>query len=65
MKLLVKNIYQVSNNPDKAKRCFDPQKDYDAFMLYTPSAKVQELSPVHAQASPSGLPASSDRAGGR
>ena len=46
MELLAKHLGAVLAEPDKAKRCFDPQKDYDAFMLYTPSAKVQELSPV-------------------
>ena len=43
MELLAKHLGAVLAEPDKAKRCFDPQKDYDAFTLYTPSAKVQEL----------------------
>ncbi len=48
MELLAKHLGAVLAEPDKAKRCFDPQKDYDAFTLYTPSAKVQALSPVSA-----------------
>ncbi|MCZ4305439.1 dimethylsulfonioproprionate lyase family protein [Zoogloeaceae bacterium G21618-S1] len=46
MELLAKHLSAIIAEPDKAKRCFDPQKDYDAFPLYTPSAKVQALSPV-------------------
>ncbi len=46
MELLAKHVRAVLAEPDKAKACFDPQKDYDAFKLYTPSAEVQKLSPV-------------------
>ena len=35
MELLAKHLGAVLAEPDKAKRCFDPQKDYDAFTLYT------------------------------
>ena len=46
MELLAKHVSAVLAEPEKAKHCFDPQKDYDAFPLYTPSAEVQALSPV-------------------
>ena len=46
MELLAKHLRAILAEPDKAKACFDPQKDYDSFTLYTPSRKVQELSAV-------------------
>ena len=46
MQLLAKHVKAVLAEPDKAKACFDPQKDYMAFPLYTPSKTVQALSPV-------------------
>lgn len=46
IELLAKHLRAVLAEPDKAKACFDTQKDYREFPLYTPSAKVQELSPV-------------------
>ncbi|MEZ5583288.1 MAG: dimethylsulfonioproprionate lyase family protein [Candidatus Competibacteraceae bacterium] len=46
MELLAKHLRAVLAEPDKAKACFDPQKDYAAFPLYTPNKEVQALSPV-------------------
>ena len=46
IELLAKHLRAIIAEPDKAKACFDPQKDYDAFQLYTPSRAVQRLSPV-------------------
>lgn len=44
IELLAKHLRAVQAEPDKAKKCFDPQKSYGAFPLYTPSAEVQALS---------------------
>jgi len=44
VELLAKHVKAVLKEPDKAKACFDPQKDYKAFPLYTPSKQVQNLS---------------------
>jgi hypothetical protein len=44
MKLLVKNIYQVVNNPDKAKECFSAREDVD--WIYSPGKEIEEKSPV-------------------
>lgn len=46
IELLAKHLRAVMAEPDKAKACFDPQKNYEAFTLYTPSRAVQALSPV-------------------
>jgi len=46
IELLAKHLRAVQAEPDKAKKCFDPQKSYGAFPLYTPSAEVQALSAV-------------------
>ena len=46
MELLAKHLALILAEPDKAKACFDPQKDYDVFTLYTPSPELQALSPV-------------------
>lgn len=46
IELLAKHLRAVLAEPDKAKACFDPQKNYDAFPLYTPSRAVQALSPT-------------------
>jgi hypothetical protein len=46
MELLAKHLKAVVAEPEKAKACFDPQKDYPAFALYTPSPQVQQLSPT-------------------
>jgi hypothetical protein len=40
IELLAKHLRAVQAEADKAKKCFDPQKNYDAFPLYTPSAEV-------------------------
>lgn len=44
MELLAKHLKAVLAEPDKAKACFDPQKNYKEFKLYTPSRQVQQLS---------------------
>lgn len=44
VELVAKHLKAVLAEPDKAKACFDPQKNYKAFPLYTPSAQVQNLS---------------------
>ena len=46
MELMAKHLRAILAEPDKAKACFDPQKDYQSFTLYTPSREVQALSPV-------------------
>lgn len=46
MELMAKHLRAILDAPDGAKACFDPQKTYTAFQLYTPSAAVQEISPV-------------------
>lgn len=48
MELMGKHLRAVLAEPDKAKACFDTQKDYDAFPLYTPNAEVQKHSGVSA-----------------
>lgn len=44
MKLMVKNIYQVINNPEKAKACFGPRQDVT--WIYSPSKELEKSSPV-------------------
>jgi hypothetical protein len=44
MKLMVKNIYQVINNPDKAKKCFGAREDVD--WIYSPGGDLEKNSPV-------------------
>jgi hypothetical protein len=44
MKLMVKNIYQVINNPDKAKACFSAREDVN--WIYSPGKEIEEKSPV-------------------
>jgi hypothetical protein len=44
MKLLVKNIYQVINNPDKAKKCFGARQYVD--WIYSPGGQLAQNSPV-------------------
>jgi hypothetical protein len=44
MKIMVKNIYQVINNPDKAKQCFSAREDVD--WIYSPGKEIEEKSPV-------------------
>lgn len=46
VELMAKHLRAILAEPAKAKKCFDPQKNYDAFPLYTPSRKVQQLSAV-------------------
>lgn len=44
MKLMVKNIYQVINNADEAKKCFGAREDVD--WIYNPGGKLTAQSPV-------------------
>lgn len=44
MQLMVKHIYLVLLNPDKAKRCFATRSDVD--WIYSPGGKTRENSPV-------------------
>lgn len=44
MKLMVKNIYQIINNPKKAKACFGARENID--WLYTPNGELLKNSPV-------------------
>ncbi|BCV51459.1 hypothetical protein [Shewanella algae] len=44
MKLMVKNIYQVINNPDKAKQCFGAREDVN--WIYNPGGELTKNSPV-------------------
>ncbi|GIU40037.1 hypothetical protein TUM4438_00240 [Shewanella sairae] len=44
MKLMVKNIYQVINNPDEAKKCFGAREDVS--WIYNPGGELTENSPV-------------------
>lgn len=46
MELLAKHLAAVLAEPDKAKACFDPQKAYTEFQLFTPNAKLQTMAPV-------------------
>lgn len=46
MELMAKHLKAILAEPDKAKACFDPQKNYKEFALYTPSQDVQNLSAV-------------------
>lgn len=44
VELVAKHLRAILAEPDKAKACFDPQKNYKDFTLYTPSLQVQNLS---------------------
>jgi hypothetical protein len=44
MKLMVKNIYQVINNPDKAKQCFGAREEVN--WIYNPGGELTKNSPV-------------------
>lgn len=46
MELMAKHLQAILDEPEKAKACFDPQKNYTAFQLYTPNVKLQEMSEV-------------------
>lgn len=46
MELIAKHLKAILAEPDKAKACFDPQKNYKEFALYTPSQEVRNLSAV-------------------
>ncbi|WP_158085770.1 dimethylsulfonioproprionate lyase family protein [Henriciella aquimarina] len=41
VELVLKHVQAVLDHPEEAKRCFDPQKDYDVFQLYTPNAAMK------------------------
>lgn len=42
----VKHLGLIINNPQKAKKCFDTQKDYSEFQLYSPNKKMKKASPI-------------------
>ncbi len=44
MQLMVKHIYQVLHNPDKAKECFGAREDVD--WIYSPGGELEANSPV-------------------
>ncbi|QYK12684.1 hypothetical protein K0I63_18480 [Shewanella rhizosphaerae] len=44
MKQMVKNIYQVINNPDKAKQCFGAREEVN--WIYNPGGELTKHSPV-------------------
>ncbi|MGX9462282.1 hypothetical protein ACWXWU_13760 [Shewanella sp. A14] len=44
MKLMVKNIYQVINNPNKAKKCFGAREEVN--WIYSPGGQLEQNSPV-------------------
>jgi len=44
MRLMVKNIYQVLANPDKAKKCFSARRDVN--WIYNPGHELTQNSPV-------------------
>jgi hypothetical protein len=44
MQLLVKHIYQIINNPDKAKKCFAAREEVD--WLYSPGGRLEAESEV-------------------
>ncbi|ABV89247.1 hypothetical protein [Shewanella pealeana] len=44
MKLMVKNIYQVLNNADEAKKCFGAREDVS--WIYSPGGELEQHSPV-------------------
>lgn len=46
VQLMVKHIDWVLANPNKARRCFDAQKNYEAFPLYAPSDEMKAASEV-------------------
>lgn len=46
MELMTKHVKAILAEPDKAKACFDPQKNYSEMQLYTPNAKLQSMSAV-------------------
>ena len=48
MELLTKHLAAVLAEPEKAKACFDPQKTYKEFQLYTPSEQLRSMSAVSA-----------------
>ncbi len=48
VELMVKHVNWVLDNPDLARQCFDVQKTYDAFPLYTPNEEMKAASEVAA-----------------
>jgi len=44
MQLLVKHVYQILHNPDKAKKCFAARENVD--WIYSPGGKLEEQSEV-------------------
>lgn len=48
VELMVKHVNWVLDHPDLARTCFDVQKNYEAFPLYSPTEAMKEASKVAA-----------------
>ena len=48
VELMVKHVNWVLDNPELARECFDTQKNYEAFQLYSPTKAMKEASGVAA-----------------
>jgi hypothetical protein len=48
VELMVKHVNWVLDNPELARNCFDVQKNYEAFQLYTPTEAMKQASEVAA-----------------
>jgi hypothetical protein len=48
VELMVKHVNWVLDNPELARTCFDSQKNYEAFPLYTPTEAMKQASDVAA-----------------
>ncbi len=48
VELMVKHVNWVLDNPELARTCFDTQKNYQAFQLYTPTEAMKQASDVAA-----------------
>ena len=46
VELMVKHVNWVLNHPDMARTCFDSQKNYEAFPLYSPNEEMKAASKV-------------------
>ena len=43
---MVKHVNWVLDHPDMARTCFDSQKNYEAFPLYSPNDEMKAASKV-------------------
>lgn len=48
VELMVKHVNWVLDHPDMARTCFDSQKNYEAFPLYSPNEEMKESSKIAA-----------------